>query len=123
MTTGQTYYLGTVAGNALNGLVDLADTCLDVSNSFAQVVWQPLPTVTFSVANPNVCAGDCTNVTATFTGTAPFTLTYISPASGTVTQTFPGNTGTFQVCTAAGSPPGSLVVQATALGDAFCSCP
>lgn len=122
MTTGQTYYLGTVAGNALNGLVDLADTCLDVSNSFAQVVWQPLPTVTFSVANPNVCAGDCTNVTATFTGTAPFTLTYTSPAAGTVTQTFSGNSGTFQVCTAPGSTPGSLVVQATKVVDGWCIC-
>jgi hypothetical protein len=87
----------------------------------ATITERPLPSVNFSVGNPDVCAGDCTTVTATFTGTAPFTLTYVTPA-GTFTQTFSGNTGTFQVCTAAGSPPGSLVVQATALTDAFCTC-
>ncbi len=121
MQTGVTYYLASIAGNNLNGTIDLNDPCLDISNA-AQVVWRPLPTVTFSVANPQVCAGACTDVTATFAGTAPFTLTYSSPASGTVTQTFSGNTGTFQVCTAAGSLPGSLVVQATRVVDAWCTC-
>jgi hypothetical protein len=121
MQTGVTYYLAAIAGDNLNGSVNLNDPCLDISNA-AQVVWRPLPTVTFSAANPNVCAGACTTVTATFTGTAPFSLTYISPASGTVTQTFSGNTGTFQVCTPPGSPPGSLLVSATALVDANCSC-
>jgi hypothetical protein len=121
MQTGVTYYAAAIAGNNLNGNVDLNDPCLDISNA-AQVVWRPLPTVVFSAANPNVCAGACTTVTATFTGIAPFTLTYTTPASGTVTQTFSGNTGTFQVCTAVGSPPGSWVVQATKVVDAFCTC-
>ncbi len=121
MLAGVTYYAATVAGNNMNGNVDLNDPCLDISNA-VQVLWRPLPTVTFSAANPNVCINACTTVTATFTGTAPFTLTYTSPASGTVTQTFSGNTGTFQVCSLPGSPPGSLVVQATELVDAFCNC-
>jgi hypothetical protein len=121
MQTGVTYYLAAVAGDNLNGNVDLADPCLDFSNAL-QVVWRPLPTVTFSAANPNVCAGACTTVTATFTGTAPFTLTYTTPASGTVTQTFSGNTGTFQACTPPGSAPGSLVVQATKVVDGWCTC-
>jgi len=121
MQTGVTYYIAAIAGNNLNGNVDLNDPCLDISNAIP-VTWRPLPTVTFSAANPNVCAGACTTVTANFTGTAPFTLTYINPVSGAVTQTFSGNTGTFQVCTAAGAPPGSLVVQATALSDGFCAC-
>ncbi len=119
--TGINYYIAAIAGNNLNGNVDLNDPCLDISNAI-QVIWHPLPTVVFSVANPNVCAGACTTVTATFTGTAPFTLTYTSPASGTVTQTFSGNTGTFQVCTLPGAPPGSLVVQATKVMDAWCTC-
>lgn len=72
--------------------------------------------------NPNVYAGACTTVTATFTGIAPFTLIYTSPALGTVTQTFSGKTGTFQVCTLPGSAPGSLVVQATELVDLNCTC-
>ncbi len=106
MQTGVTYYAAAIAGNNLNGNVDLNDPCLDVSNA-AEVVWRPLPTVALSVADPKVCAGACTDLTATFTGTAPFTLTYTTPASGTVTQTFSGNSGIFQVCTLPGAPPGS----------------
>ena len=121
MQTGVTYYVAAVAGNDLNGTVDLTDPCLDFSNANA-LVWRPLPTVAFSVANPNVCAGACTTVTATFTGTAPFTLTYTTPASGTVMQTFSGNAGTFQVCSLPGAPPGSWVVQATKVVDAWCTC-
>jgi len=121
MQTGVTYYIAAIAGNNVGGNVDLNDPCLDISNA-VQVIWRPLPSVTFSAANPDVCAGACTTVTANFTGTAPFTLTYTSPVSGSVTQTFSSNTGTFQVCTTAGAPPGSLVVQATALTDAFCTC-
>jgi hypothetical protein len=121
MQTGINYYIAAIAGNNLNGNVNLNDPCLDVSNA-VQVVWRPLPTVTFSAANPNVCAGGCTTVTATFTGTGPFNLTYTSPATGSVTQTFSANTGTFQVCTLPGAPPGSLVVTATELVDAFCNC-
>lgn len=121
LQTGVIYYIAAMAGNNLNGNVDLNDPCLDFSNAL-QVVWRPLPTVTFSVANPNVCAGACTILTATFTGTAPFTLTYTSPATGSVTQTFSGGTGTFQVCTLPGVPSESWVVQATALTDAWCAC-
>jgi hypothetical protein len=121
MQTGVTYYAAAIAGNNLNGNVDLNDPCIDISNA-TQVVWHPLPTVVFSVANLNVCAGKCRTIIATFTGTAPFTLTYTTPASGTVTQIFSGNTGAFQVCTPVGSPPGSLVVQATKVVDAWCTC-
>jgi hypothetical protein len=122
MQTGVTYYLATLAGNNAGGNVNLSDPCLDVSNTAAQVTWRPKPTVVFSTSNPNVCAGACTDVTATFTGTPPFVLTYSSPATGTVTQTFSGYTGIFQVCTLPGAPPGSLTVQATNLSDAWCTC-
>lgn len=120
MQTGVTYYVAAVAGNNTGGNVDLNDPCLDFSNA-NPIRWRPLPTVTFSVANPEVCAGGCTTVTATFTGTAPFTLTYTTPA-GATTQTFSGNTGTFQICTTANAPPGSFLIQATALADAWCVC-
>ena len=122
MQTGVTYYLATIAGDNLNGNVDLNEPCLDISNTAAQVTWRPLPTVNFSVDNPDFCAGECRTVTASFTGTPPFTLTYVTPA-GTFTQTFAGNTGTFQVCVPAGAPPGALSVQATGLVDAWCACP
>lgn len=120
MQTGVTYYIAAIAGNNAGGNVDQNDPCLDISNAIL-VVWRPLPAVTFSVANPDVCAGACTTVTATFTGTAPFNLTYTTPAGATA-QTFSGNTGTFQVCTPAGSAPGSFSVQATGLADFYCTC-
>jgi len=121
MQTGVTYYLAMLAGNNASGNVDLNDPCLDISNTAAQVIWRPLPTVTFAVGNPDLCAGECRTVTATFTGTPPFSLTYTTPF-GTSTQSFGGNTGTFQVCAPAGAPLGPLTVQATALTDAWCIC-
>ena len=116
------YYLGTMAGNNLNGSVDLTDPCLDFSNANATVIWRPKPTVAFSVSNINVCVGDCKTLNVTFTGTAPFTLTYTNPTTGSVTQAFASNNGTVQICPPAGTPSGNLVVSATALTDAWCSC-
>jgi hypothetical protein len=122
MQTGVTYYIAAVAGDELNGNVDLDDPCLDFSNAL-QVVWRPLPSVAFSLAgSPDVCAGGCRTVTATFTGTPPFILAYTTP-EGSFTQTVTGNTGSFQVCVPTGTPPGALVVQATSLTDAWCTCP
>ncbi len=121
MQVGVLYYVAAIVGNNVGGNVDIYDPCLDISNGIP-VIWRPVPTVTFAVAKPDVCAGACTTVTATFTGTAPFTLTYSTSAAGPVTETFTGNTGTFQVCTAAGSPPGNLTVQATKVVDGWCIC-
>jgi hypothetical protein len=120
MQTGVTYYLATVAGNNLGGNVDPDDPCLNISNA-AQVIWRPRPTVVLSIDNPTLCAGDCRTVTATFTGTPPFTLTYTTPA-GVFTQEFSDNTGTFEVCVPAGVAPGGLQVQATGVTDAWCGC-
>ncbi len=122
MQTGVPYYLATIAGDNLNGNVDLSDPCLDISDVAALVIWRPRPTVSFSTGNTNLCAGDCRTVTATFTGTPPFTLTYTVAGSGPQTQVFSGNTGTFQVCVPAGTPTGSLQVVATGLVDAWCGC-
>jgi hypothetical protein len=122
MQTGVTYYIAAMAGDELNGDVDLNDPCLDFSNAL-EVIWRPLPTVAFSLAgSPDVCPGGCRTVTATFTGTPPFILAYTTPA-GSFTQTFAGNMGSFQVCVPAGTPPGALTVQATSLTDAWCACP
>jgi hypothetical protein len=120
MQTGVTYYVAAMAGNNLNGNVDLSDPCLDFSNANA-VVWRPRPAVVFTVPNASLCAGDCKTITATFTGTPPFALTYTTPA-GTFSQTFSGNTGTIQVCAPAGSAPGGFQIIATALTDAWCTC-
>ncbi|GAB4494836.1 MAG: hypothetical protein OHK0019_22260 [Saprospiraceae bacterium] len=71
---------------------------------------------------PLVRADKCRTVTAAFTGTPPFSLTYTTPF-GAFTQSFGGITGTFQVCAPAGAPPGALTVQATSLTDSWCGCP
>lgn len=121
LQTGVTYYFAAMAGNNNGGSVDPDDPCLDFSNA-RTVIWRPLPTVTLSAGNTDVCPGDCRTITAAFTGTAPFTLTYATPGGGSATQTFSGSTGTFQVCVPANAPLGGFSVQATALADAFCDC-
>ncbi len=121
LQTGVTYYFAAMAGDELNSSVDLNDPCLDFSNANT-VIWNPLPTVALSVGNGDVCPGNCIDVTATFTGTPPFTLTYTAPGLGPVTQTFSGNTGTFQVCVPANGPLGGFSVEATVLTDVFCTC-
>ena len=122
MQTGVTYYVAAVAGNNNGGNVDLGDPCLDFSNA-NPVAWRPLPTVTFSVANPNVCAGACKSITAGFAGTPPFSLSYDTPGAGTQTLTASGNTLVFQLCPPAGTLPGGFTIQATSLADAWCTCP
>jgi hypothetical protein len=121
MQTGIPYYLATIAGDDLGGNVDLNDPCIDISNTAAQVIWREQPTVAFSVANPDVCVGECVTITATFTGTPPFALTYTTPA-GTFTESFQGNTSAILVCVPTGAPPGQLQVQAIALTDEWCIC-
>lgn len=117
-----TYYICAMAGNNLGGNVDLNDPCLDFSNAIP-VVWRPYPTVQLETGNPNLCAGACTDITATFSGTAPFLLTYLTPGVGLNSQTFANNTGVFQICLPPGALPGALMIQAVALTDTWCQCP
>jgi predicted LPLAT superfamily acyltransferase len=102
--------------------VDLNDVCLDISLSVS-IVWRPTPTVAFATTNPSICDGACTTVNVSFTGSAPFELTYSNPASGAATLVFGGNSGSFEVCAPVGTSAGNFVLQATALADSFCSCP
>ena len=121
MQLGTLYYIAAIAGNNVGGNVDLTDNCLDISNAI-ETIWNPYPSVTFSVGNPEVCAGDCTDVTATFTGTPPFLLSYTTSGNPPTDLSFTGNTGIFQVCVDANATPGNLVLQATNLIDANCGC-
>lgn len=63
MQPGITYYLAAVAGTGLNGNVNLAAACLDVSNA-AQVTWLPPPAVTI-LGNQYLCSGDTLALFAT----------------------------------------------------------
>lgn len=122
MQVGTTYYVAAIAGNNLGGNVDFNDPCLDISNA-VPVTWRPPPAVALAVADPNVCAGACTTVTATMTGTPPFILHYTTGGSNPVAIVIWNNNDTFQVCAPPGAPPGSLLVQATQVVDAYCACP
>ena len=125
MTEGTTYYIAAIAGNNLNGNVDLNDPCRDLSNTIA-VTWMPLPTVTFFSSAQCLNPGDCYNININFTGTPPFQLTaevvlgnnVITTLGGTFTST----TAVQSLCIPANAPLGGLTIEATSLMDAFCTC-
>lgn len=125
MQTGVTYYLATIAGDNLNGNVDLNDDCLSISNS-SEVIWWPQPSVLFAIVNPNVCVGSCFSLEVTFTGTAPFVLMgeVLSGQSvvANFNQNFVNNSGVLEICLPAGTTIGNLNIQATSLSDAYCQC-
>lgn len=123
LQTGTYYYMMAVAANMLADTVDLDDPCADFSQDILTLIWAESPTVVFS-GNTSICGGGCQTITATFTGNAPFTLTYKVTAGNntqTFTQTFNDITGTFQVCPPAGYS-GPLLVAATNLVDQNCTC-
>jgi len=115
------YFIVMAVGENSGGSVNLADTCLKLSN-FQEVIWRLLPAVELSTANPNVCPGECTDIAVVFTGTPPFTLTYTASGLSPTSQTFMSNTAVFPVCLPVDIPFGSWTITATALEDAFCTC-
>ncbi len=124
MQTGVIYSIMAVAANELPGSVDFTDPCADFTTNYRRVRWSQSPTVSFSGA-PIICGnGSCQTISATFTGSSPFSLTYQVTAGGnsqTFTQTFNSLTGSFQVCAPAGYS-GPLTVNATNLVDGNCTC-
>lgn len=122
LQAGITYYAAAIAGNDLNGNVDFDDPCLDISNAI-EIEWNPQPTVTFTVANPEVCAGGCIEFTVSFTGTAPFGLGYENPfTSALQNQVFLEQTGEILLCSPIGASLGNYSLQAVSLTDANCVC-
>lgn len=121
MQTGVTYYVAAMAGNEVNGNVDLNDPCLDFSNAI-EVSWDPQPTVSFSVADPSVCVGNCLTFNVLFTGTPPFSLTYITGSGPQQTGNFNANSATLEVCPPVGTPAGEITLSAVSLTDANCVC-
>jgi subtilisin-like proprotein convertase family protein len=84
------------------------------------VTVQDLPTVTVSAANTEVCAGECQFVTATFTGTPPFSFVWrLEPDNINQTLSTPTNTITFAACPL--TPSGQAQVLICSITDAFCT--
>jgi hypothetical protein len=123
MSTGVTYYLGTVVGPNLNGNVDLTASCIDFSNAFAQVTWRALPSLTLTTPNGDVCEGNCLTINAVWTGTGPFTAQVVAGAGAPQTITAAaGNTGTYQVCPPVGTLAGPVTLTTLQVTDVFCTC-
>jgi hypothetical protein len=118
--TGVYYYIAAIAGNDLNGNVDLNDYCLDISNSI-RVIWWPVPTLSFNATNPDICPGSCQFLAIDFSGTPPFLLNYYTPG-GYSTVSFSSMTGTLEICVPAGTPEGEWEVHPVSLTDAHCTC-
>lgn len=125
MSVGTPYYIAAMAGNNLNGNVDPSDTCLHISNAIL-VAWWPPPSVNFSIADDNLCAGNCYDVDLSFFGTPPFSLSGEVKAGNVVISTFSAtytnSTGLLNICLPANTPTGSVNVQATMLTDGHCTC-
>jgi hypothetical protein len=116
------YYAAAIAGNGINGNVDLSDPCLDISNAIP-IIWRTPLTVAFSVVDPSLCAGDCVDILVTLTGLPPFDLTYSLPLGGVQTEMFTENNGVLLICLPENTPPGNLVLQALSLTNDYCACP
>jgi hypothetical protein len=127
MQTGVPYYLAAIAGDNLNGNVDLDDPCLDISDTAAQIIWQPLPSIALTADNATVCGvGNCQTVVATLTGTPPFVFSYEfwsggAPVGAGVTVSAPGSPHSFLVCPP--GPEGAVQVSVCTLQDAYCTVP
>jgi hypothetical protein len=125
---GTTYYVAQLVGNNLNGSVDLADPCLQISTATA-VTWRPKPTVVSLSQTGDLCPGACTNVTITLSGTPPFTYYWAMQQGGNfiTPQYTVFNTNTnpsvFQACVPASAVAGAVTLQICGIVDAYCANP
>ena len=127
MQLSVTYYIAAIAGDDINGNVDITyDPCLDISNA-VEVQWHPYPTVAFSSPVTDLCPNNCYyDIEIDFTGTPPFYLQgEMVDADGNIfiiDETYTTNTWNYIVCLAGDTPIGALTIQATSLTDYYCSC-
>ena len=119
---GATYYVAAIAGNNVNGQVDLNDPCLDISNA-VELVWRTLPTVALQAPPPALCAGACLDVAVNFSGIPPFVLSYTTPFNGTQAQNFSATSGILSICVPGNQAPGAVDLQVLSIQDAWCACP
>ena len=83
MNTGTTYYISAISGDPDgNGIIDLNDLCLSVSQG-TPVVFNALPGADLGNTAVSVCQGDSATININLTGTPPFSVT---PVLNGVTQ-------------------------------------
>jgi hypothetical protein len=120
---GELYFIYPAAGNAAPGGVDLNDICLDIGN-LVTIRWIEAPTVSFEQVSAN-CSTGCQLLLASFTGTAPFALTYSVTTDNGQTSSFTQNTSSSTLNLNVCPPPGytgGISVQATNLLGGGCPC-
>ncbi len=71
---GVVYYISAIAGNNVNGAVELSDECLSVTPG-APVQWKLLPTATLA-GDATICTGGSSFLSFSGTGTFPLQLSY-----------------------------------------------
>lgn len=116
MNPGTTYYISAIAGNITAGVVDTGHLCTVIAQG-TPVVFHAFPTATITPANPTACEGSTVNLTVTFTGTAPFGLSYsINNVPQTPVTGITGNTYTLPV-----TVNGNTTVELTGITDNHCT--
>ena len=123
------YYVAAVAGHLLaNDSVDVHSPCFSLSAG-AEVEWLPKPAITVEPVPPELCKGDCKEVTFHFTGSPPFAFHYEITQNGAVVFAQDENSDTpdktIQICPGAFNPPvaaGPLDFRVDFFRDAFCTC-
>ena len=115
MTAGTTYYISAVVGNnAGNGMVNINDNCLAVSQG-TPVVYQNIPTAVLGVSG-EICNGSSYTLTVNFTGTAPFGFVWSDGTTNTPVNNISSNPYTFNV-----SPANTTNYSLISLTDANCT--
>ena len=108
-----TYYISAIAGNPnMAGNIDLMDPCLSIATG-TPVVWRLSPTATMD-ANFDICPGEQVFIPVTFTGQAPFTLTYTKNGQQTIVLALQN---TFSI---SATLLDTAIYQAIAVGNAQC---
>ena len=74
LVTGQTYFVQAAVGRESNGLLDLNDPCLDLSN-LVEIRFEDPLTAKLDVS-PEICPGDNASLTIIVDGSGPFTIVY-----------------------------------------------
>lgn len=125
MSLGASYYIAAIAGNELNGNVDISDPCCDVSN-IIEVVWWPEPTVAFTSGADCLQPGECYSISLSFTGTPPFHFIGQVVLGGnvltSVDATYNSPSQTSELCIPVTALDGPITVEALSLSDAHCTC-
>jgi len=79
LQTGVTYYISSIAGSDVAGIIDLNDPCLSIAPG-VPIQWKPMPSAALT-GDATLCAGDGATLSFTGTGVFPLQVTYSDGAN------------------------------------------